>query len=357
MSSATQPDFVSTRYLGSKRKLVHWILKQTRAIRFDTLLDAFGGTGSVGYAFKRMGKSVTYNDLLTSSYQTGVALIENSEFKLSDADIDWITTKHRGQQYPTFIRRTFRGIYYKDYENAWLDVAVTNIDHLKNRYKKALALHALCQACLVKRPFNLFHRRNLYLRLAKVERGFSNYVTWERPFGECFRQFALEANNHVCDNKKSNIALNLDVFDVPDRNFDVVYIDTPHLSKHWHEPIDYFNMYHFLEGLCDYENWRDRLDHQSKNKHLEPNGHSWGTQRENLEQDFDRLFKKFQESKLIVSYRSQGDPSIGVLKTLLEQYKRTVKISTKSYKYVLSRPQRWLACRRSNNREVLLIAN
>lgn len=46
--------FPSTRYYGSKRKLLSWLCRHLCTIRFDTVLDAFGGTGSVSLLFKAM---------------------------------------------------------------------------------------------------------------------------------------------------------------------------------------------------------------------------------------------------------------------------------------------------------------
>lgn len=56
--------FPSTRYQGSKLKLAQWIGGECRDLNFTTVLDAFGGSGSVSYMYKKMGKEVTYNDIL-----------------------------------------------------------------------------------------------------------------------------------------------------------------------------------------------------------------------------------------------------------------------------------------------------
>ena len=56
--------FPSTRYQGSKNKILDWISYSTKDLSFETVLDAFGGTGSVGYMFKKQGKQVFYNDYL-----------------------------------------------------------------------------------------------------------------------------------------------------------------------------------------------------------------------------------------------------------------------------------------------------
>jgi adenine-specific DNA-methyltransferase len=74
-------EFPSTRYQGSKSKLVDWIWEQIASYDFSTCLDAFGGTGAVAYRLKQEGKTVVYNDVLRFNYQFGKALIENSHIR------------------------------------------------------------------------------------------------------------------------------------------------------------------------------------------------------------------------------------------------------------------------------------
>ena len=76
-------EFPSTRYQGSKAKLVDWIWDQIADLDFTTCLDAFGGTGAVSYRLKQAGKHVTYNDLLRFNYYFGLALIENKQVQLT----------------------------------------------------------------------------------------------------------------------------------------------------------------------------------------------------------------------------------------------------------------------------------
>ncbi len=224
------PVFPSKRFQGSKLKIVDWIWNAIKDFKFHTVLDAFGGTGSIAYMFKGKDKKVIYNDILKFNYYIGLALIENGEVKLKDEDICFLLTKHNDIGYPTFIADTFRGIYYTDEENRWIDMVGTNIKFLNDKYKQALAFFALFQACIIKRPFNLFHRKNLYLRFANVKRDFGNKTTWDTPFEIHFKKFIGEANSAVFSNGQDNNALNLDVFDI-EGEFDLVYIDTPYISK------------------------------------------------------------------------------------------------------------------------------
>ena len=327
-------EFPSTRYQGSKSKLAGWILEQIADLDFMTCLDAFGGTGAVAYQLKQVGKQVTYNDLLRFNYQFGLALIENSSTRLSIAEIDWSLHRHASIAYPRLVQDNFHDIYFTDEENAWIDQTITNIRQLTDPYKFALAFFALSQACIIKRPYNLFHRKNLYIREAEVERSFGNKTTWDRPFAEWFRTFAIEANQAVFDNSWQSQALNVDARDVPG-DFDLVYIDPPYISKNG-TAVDYLSFYHFLEGLLMYDEWEQHIDHRSKHRRLKLRPNQW-TNKHQIYAAFEQLFARFQSGILVVSYRSDGIPSEPELVTLLKHYKSTVRVERYGqYKYVLS---------------------
>lgn len=338
------PSFPSTRFQGSKLKLVDWIWDAIKDLDFDTTLDAFGGTGCVGYMLKRKGKKVTYNDLLKFNWYIGLALIENDKCKLTEKDVAFLVTKHNKVKYPTFVYDTFKDIYFTDEENQWIDTVATNISLLDDIYKRAIAYFALCQACIIKRPFNLFHRKNLYLRFSEVDRNFGNKVTWDTPFEIHFRKFVDEANGAVFSNGQQNKSLNLDAFDI-EGEFNLVYIDTPYVSKNG-DGVDYFDFYHFLEGLVNYPNWGEMIDYRTKHKKLKGNGSVW-INKNQIHSAFDRLFKKFKDSILVVSYRSDGIPSIKELENLMKKYKPSIEeLKRKNYKYVLSN---------NHSEEILLI--
>ena len=337
------PLFPSTRYQGSKLKLVNWIWGNTKGLEFDTVLDAFGGTGCVSHMLKGKGKQVTYNDVLKFNYYIGLALIENDETRLSEEEVDWLLVCHDDAdlgspiEYPTFIQDTFQGIYFTDEENRWLDVVVTNIRQLENRHKQAIAFFALFQACIIKRPFNLFHRKNLYLRLSNVERSFGNKTTWDTPFEMWFRLFVAEANGAIFSNGRANRAMNCGAFEIPGQ-YDLVYIDTPYISANG-SPTDYLGYYHFLEGLADYDKWKNHIDYKSKHRRMK-NGRSVWTDKHRIREAFDRLFQKFQDSILVVSYRRRGIPTVDEMLDLLRKYKgNVVDLNGRNYQYVLSKRQ------------------
>lgn len=324
----------STRYQGSKAKLVGWIWENIKDIEFSTALDIFGGTGVVGYVLKQKGKQVYYNDYLKSNYYIGLALIENNAIKMDEEEANALLIKKPGRDYLYFIRETFKDIYYTDEENQWLDIVVQNISALGNIYKKAIAYYALFQACLAKRPFNLFHRKNLYIRFADVKRTFGNKATWDKPFEEHFLSFINEINYLVYDNGKENKAFNLDVFAV-EGDFDLVYIDPPYTSSRG-VSVDYLAFYHFLEGLADYQNWENKIDYRTKNKRFYRDNNPWCDKRR-VRENFKALFEKFKDSVLVISYRSDGIPTIEEIVSDLKLFKDNVGVHFyENYKYVLS---------------------
>jgi adenine-specific DNA-methyltransferase len=327
--------FPSTRYQGSKRKLLPWIAPLLRDLEFDSALDAMSGTAAVAYLFKQMGKQVMANDRLQANIEIALALIENPGEKLGDHDLEQVMQRRPGIVYDRFIEETFSGIYFTNEENGWLDVVAQNISRLRNPYRRALLRFALFQACLAKRPYNLFHRRNLELRLREVKRGFGNKATWDRPFPDHFRHFAQEANAAVFDNGRKNRALCGDALLAAGR-FDLVYLDPPYLRADG-AGADYPGFYHFLEGLCDYPRWPERLDRASLHLRLRPEPDPW-LSAEGARENFRRLIERFRESILVVSYRSDGIPSEGELVSMLESIGKRVQVFRASPRpYALSR--------------------
>lgn len=340
------PQMPKTRYQGSKRKLAKWIADQLDRLNYHTALDAFSGTASVAYELKRRGKSVTANDLLKFNHLIAAALVENSSTRLSDETIHTIAHPDMSADHLRTIETHFADIYFTDDENRWLDAAIHQINQLTDPYESALAHHALFQAAMAKRPYNLFHRKNLYMRSADVERSFGNKATWDTPFDVHFTNFAAEANTAVFDNGQPCVARCQDAATIaPD--FDLVYIDPPYINGKG-QGVDYRDFYHFLEGIADYPNWPARIDKSSKHRRLIRKPNPW-TAPATIHDAFENLFGHFADATLAVSYRSDGIPSIDELQTMLRRVKPTVEtIEYDAYQYALSTNKR--------SREVLLIA-
>lgn len=349
-------NFPSTRYQGSKRKIIPWFHEVFSKLEFQTALDACGGTGSVSYLFKKMGKSVTYNDVLKFNHIIGKALIENSHVKFLDEDLERLLAFEPSPDF-RFIEQNFKGVYYKPSENKWLDKTmngIVNMNHYHGQtldFKKAVSLYSLFQACLIKRPFNLFHRKNLYIRTADVERNFGNKTTWEKSFLSHFKNFIEEANDLVFDSGVPCHSINQSVFDIENPQYDLVYIDSPYFGENSsNETSNYLRCYHFLEGLSEYTSWGEKIDYNSINLRYKAAA-SNQFDSTNLQKTFDTLFEKFSDSIIVLSYKIGGTPSIPQLVKALKRHKANVRTESQHYKYALNKQNG----NAKYNREVLII--
>jgi adenine-specific DNA-methyltransferase len=348
--------FPSTRYQGSKRKILPWIFKYLKDIKFNSVLDVFGGTASVSYLFKKMGKTVFYNDYLKFNYIIGKALIENSNVLIEPDDLKKLF-QIKGCKSPTFIQKTFKDFYFTDSENHWLDLITNKIHNLKSyppeilEYKKSILFYALFQTCLVKRPFNLFHRKNLYLRTNNVSRSFGNSSTWEKSFKEHFIKFSNEINKVIFDNHNQCKSLNSSVFELNDLGTELVYLDPPYFRiKGTNETSNYLNIYHFLEGISKYNEWKNLIDYDAFNLRFK-NDLIDNFDKSNIKENLELIFDKYRKSIIVLSYKKGGIPSIEYTKNLLNKFKKRTYTRSIHYKYALNH-QNGDAI---NNREVLII--
>lgn len=188
------------------------------------------------------------------------------------------------------------------------------------------------------------------MRLADVERSFNNKTTWDTPFDKLFLKFHKEMSEKVFSNKRQNIAGCEDILEMNCAEYDLVYLDPPYSKSKRHSPIDYGSLYHFLEGIMDYYNWGERIDYTMKNKPLIRDGSLWV--RDMIEENLNRIFYEFQDSKIVLSYGDPGYPSIETIKDLLLQYKNEVAVERIEYTYKLNRSNK------NGNRsyEVLIIS-
>ena len=190
------------------------------------------------------------------------------------------------------------------------------------------------QACITKRPYNLFHRKNLYVRFQDVKRSFGNKKTWDTPFETHFRKFVGEVNRSAFDNNKPCVSSCTDAISLTG-SYDLVYIDTPYISDEG-KGTDYAEFYHFLDGMVEYDKWKDEIDYSSPHRRLITRRSPWTSPTE-ISNAFATLLRHFSDSTLVISYRNDGIPSIAWLVDALKSCGKDVTVfESDSMKYVLS---------------------
>jgi len=231
------------RVMGNKFRLLPWIFSVFAEAEFTTALDAFSGTGCVGYLLKCMGKSVTSNDFLNFSYHMANAMVANQDRIISESDLETLlnTSKNRTQ----FVATKFRGIFYTDKDNDFLDNTWSNLRGMSGPFKKSLVIAALCRSCIKKQPRGVFTTRTA--ANGKYDDGRRDLRISLR---EHFRESIHLLNSLVFDNGCSNRALCSDIFELDSEGYDLVYMDPPYVPRS--DDNCYVKRYHFLEGLSCY---------------------------------------------------------------------------------------------------------
>lgn len=334
--------FPPTRYMGSKSKLLPHIWAVAAPHKPDTVLDLFAGSDIVSYMFKAQGKRVFSNDYMAMSNVLARAVIENNTVTLSHEEAMGLLIENG--KVDGFVARTFAGIYYADADNQQIDILRANIKAMKNRYKRAIAMAALIRACVKKRPRGIFTytghryddgRRDIKLSLA-----------------DQFLEAVAAVNAAVFDNGRDNKARCGDAMTATFKP-DLVYIDPPYYS-----PLsdnEYVRRYHFVEGLArDWEGVEIQEHTVTKKFKSYPTPFS---SRLGAAEAFDKLFHKFRDSVIIVSYSSNSLPTLDELVHLMNRHKGKVEIAEVDYKYSFGTQGHKVGANKNDVKEYLFIGS
>jgi len=308
-----------TRFMGSKSKLLSEIWSVVSQFHVETVVDLFSGSGIVGYMFKVQGKSVISNDYMAMSAVFSKAMVENSTVTLPLEEARGLLVQHKESDH--FVAITFKDLYYSDAENDLIDTLRTNISAIRDQYKHAIAMAALIRACIKKRPRGIFTYTG------------QRYNDGRKDLKKSLEQQFLEAveavNKSVFDNGKPNKSKNGDAMDLRVEHADLVYIDPPYYS-----PLsdnEYVRRYHFVEGLA--RDWKGvEIQEHTQTKKFKSYPTPFST-RKGAADAFDRLFKKFSNSILVVSYSSNSLPTQDEMVAIMAKYKEHVEVVPVDYQY------------------------
>lgn len=317
-TSSAEPEFPETKYMGSKQRLLPFILKHLANLKFNSALDAFSGSGCVGYAIKQTGARVYANDFLNFCFQTARATVENNSTKLSEDDVSRLLRTNNSA--PTFVRDTYTDLFFGETDCAFLDNLWANIQDLQSPLKISLALAAASRACMKKRPRGMFTFTG--------QKGWDERMDLKLSMREQFLIAVNALNSAVFSNGQQNKAFNADVFDLQPDLADLVYIDPPYISPF--SDCDYTRRYHFVEGYCRY--WKGVEITDTTTKKIRSYDTAFST-KARAKQAFQKLFHHFRKSTLVISYSSNCIPSKSEMIELLKHEKSKVTVHESAHRY------------------------
>ena len=311
--------FPTTRYMGSKSKLLTDIWAVASQFNYSNVVDLFSGSGVVSYMFKSKGKNVLSNDYMAFSANITKALVENPSETLS---IEY-AQKLVNTYFPNdgFVSKTFEGLYYSDEDNEFIDSMRAGIAKIRNPYQRAIAMAALIRTCLKKRPRGIFTYTGMRYNDGRKD--------LQKSFADHFLCAVQSLNEAVFDNgglSKSRLG---DAMSVHPQQDALVYIDPPYYSPF--SDNEYVRRYHFVEGLA-----RDWKGVEIQENTLTKKFKSYPTpfsSRNGAYDAFDQLFRRHRNAILLVSYSSNSQPTLDEMIALMSRYKRHVEVVPVRYRY------------------------
>lgn len=309
------------RYMGSKSRLLPWIHGVLATLDFEAAADPFVGSGCVAYLLKSMGKRVVASDFLNFPAVLAQATVANNRQQIDGPAMHGLLASRRNG--PTFIQKTFDGVFFTAEDRAFLDRVSSNIDRLEQPNVQALARAALIRSCLKKQPRGVF----------TVSGDLSHYDDGRRDLRLSIEEHFLEQveifNQAVFSNGRRHTVTRADVFSQKPKDIDLVYLDPPYVPRS--DDNCYVKRYHFVEGLSCY--WRGmKIMEDTKVKKIEK-PYTPFSYRKTAVEAFQRLFWQYRESTIVLSYSSNGFPDRDELERMMRLYKRRVTIYERPHRY------------------------
>ncbi|MGI1275842.1 DNA adenine methylase [Klebsiella quasipneumoniae subsp. similipneumoniae] len=346
------PKFPTTRFQGSKRKILSELATVFNGFEYKKALDLFSGSGVVSLLFRHLGKSVTANDFMLYNQNTAKVFLSFNQDKINlsvvKKDLEDLLY-NRPLPQDGLVSKNYKGIYFLDFENLEIDRFCQNINSYGD-FEKSLYIYAVGQALTKKRPYNLFHRANLEMRTKEVERSFGNKKTWETSIIE----HAIKCINEL--RKFPTVSQGGAVYSVSGFNsselsefcddFELIYLDPPYINGRG-TPVDYSDFYHFLEGLCDYSLF-DSGDEKYPHKPIMKKYSAW-LKPDTAINELTAICERWPAANILFSYRSDGLPTPEDAAKAMSVAGRVVEIhSAGEYKYALSKT--------NSNEELIIIS-
>ena len=218
------------RYLGSKQKMLDFILKTVseNTGSIDSVADIFGGTGVVADLFRKQNKKVIVNDILYSNFVSFQTWFSNEDVDIHKVShiIDELNNLSPKKGY---VSKNFGGAYFSE-ENAG------KIDSIREEIEKYKSGN--------QREYFMLLTSLLYA-MDKVANTVGHYDAYRKKIDSC-KEIYLRVPEY--NENKQNEIYNKDANKLVKEIYaDLVYIDTPYNSR------GYENAYHVLENIAEWK--------------------------------------------------------------------------------------------------------
>ncbi len=242
------PTTEGIKYIGSKLKILPYILNLARRTGAESILDGFSGSTRVSQAFSKSGYRVVCNDVSVWSEIFGICYLLNRKPKddysrliqglnnVSPRD-GWFTEHYGGEENDgTAVQRDGLKKPWQIHNTRKLDGIREEIDNLcLSPVEKSVAL------------------TSLILGLDRVDNTLGHFTSYLKNWSpRSFNELHLEIPE-LFISEFHNEVLRENIFNVTDRNVDLAYFDPPYGSNNQKMPpsrVRYAAYYHLWTTIC-----------------------------------------------------------------------------------------------------------
>jgi len=341
------PETEGIKYIGSKLKLIPYILHLARKVDAHTVLDAFSGTTRVSQAFAKSGYRVLCNDIAIWSEVFGTCYLLNKkrpeEYQplidhlnsLPPMD-GWFTQMYGGQPndgcavQPDGLKRP-----WQIHNTRRLDAIRQEIEKLElNKVDKAVAL------------------TSLILALDQVDNTLGHFVSYLREWSpRSYNNLVLKVPALFLTSEEHQV-FREDVFDLlPRVSVDLAYFDPPYGSNNDKMPpsrVRYASYYHIWMTICLF----DKPDVFGKARRRKDTSDAIATSvfeeyrrgsdgRYLVVSAIERLIRKVNAKWVILSYSSGGRATAEELDEVIRRNGKLLEVLEIDYKSNVMASMRW----------------
>jgi len=341
------PETEGIKYIGSKLKLIPYILHLARKVDAHTVLDAFSGTTRVSQAFAKSGYRVLCNDIAIWSEVFGTCYLLNKkrpeEYQplidhlnsLPPMD-GWFTQMYGGQPnggcavQPDGLKRP-----WQIHNTRKLDAIRQEIEKLElDKVDKAIAL------------------TSLILALDQVDNTLGHFVSYLREWSpRSYNNLVLKVPALFLTSEEHQV-FREDVFDLlPRVSVDLAYFDPPYGSNNDKMPpsrVRYASYYHIWTTICLFDKpdvfgkarrRKDTSDVIATSVFEEYRRGSDG--RYLIVSAIERLIREVNAKWVILSYSSGGRATAEELDEVIRRNGKLLEVLEIDYKSNVMASMRW----------------
>lgn len=274
------------RYIGSKKKFEIDFTDILKDIKYDSVLDAFSGTGVVSYFFKKLNKNIISNDVQYYSYCISKSLLDTN---INNEELTNILNELNE------IDKNTKGFIYKNYSEDSGRLFFTN--------ENAIHIDSILKVLNKKYKDSKYYYRILHILLeavSKISNTTGVYQAYLKKFYKNSLNPLILINEDIECVYKNYTCYNMDIHKLIEHidNVDLVYLDPPYNNR------QYSTNYHILETIAR----NDTPELKGKSGFRQDSFISDFCKKTKIKEEFEKLSKSLYNkcNYILLSYSNCG---------------------------------------------------